>query len=192
MSAIWVLLAGAVALNVAAPRARASVITGGISFFGNVTPYLTTTGTGTPATDFTLAKSLVFGPSTVASGANGSFSGIAAGTPVTMYSPLEINSPSLPVPATTPLWQVVSGGVTYSLTLSTLTEPLDTSTALELTGAGVLTDGNPADASTGTWVATFTTSGSTYSWNASSAATVPEPAALALVAFGGLALLRRR
>jgi len=184
--------AGAVALS-----ANATVINGGISFNGNVTAYLNSTGTGTIATDYTLAHSLVFSTSFVSAGANGSFMGIAVNTPVLMYSPLQVNPPGLPVPATSALWTV---GI-YSFTLSTLTEPLDTSTALELVGSGIMSDGNPADSNTGTWTATFTTSGSTFSWNSSSsatAATVPEAGTsllllgLGLTALGAYAQFRKQ
>lgn len=196
--ALSVLMAGAVALTVVPDSAQANTIVGGISFNGNVTPYTTTDGTGTPAANYIVAHSVVFGPSVVSLGANGSFAGISAGTPVTMYSPLVINPPQLPIPATSPLWQVTVGSTTFSFTLSTLTEPVDTATAMELTGSGIMSDGNPADSNTGTWVATFTTSGSTFSWNASSSANVPEAGTtllllgLGLTALGAFASLRKQ
>jgi hypothetical protein len=59
----------------------------------------------------------------VSFGANGSFSAIPAGAFVTMYSPLVINPPALPVPATAPLWQVNVGPTLFTFTLSSLTEP---------------------------------------------------------------------
>jgi hypothetical protein len=166
-------LVGAFALCLATQSAQALPITGGISFSGDVTAYATTDGSGPPDFDFTSAKSLVFGPTTVASGANGSFSGISAGTPVAMYSPLEINPPQLPIPATSPLWQVTVGSTTFAFTLSTLTEPLDTVDAMELTGSGIVSDGDPADSVTGQWVATFNSLGETFSWSASSASGTP-------------------
>jgi hypothetical protein len=173
--------------------AQANLITGGISFNGNVTPYLNSTGTGTQASDFISAHSVNFGPTVVSAGANGSFAGILSGTPVTMYSPLVFNPPTLPVPATSPIWSVTSGGVTYSLTLSVLTEPVDQATFMTLTGSGILSDGIPADSNTGNWVATFTTSGSTFSWNSSSGSTtapaVPDAgSSLLLLGLGLVAL----
>jgi hypothetical protein len=168
------LLSGAVALVLAGQTAQANTITGGISFSGNVTPYLSSTGSGPVATDYISAKSLVFGPSFVANGPTQTFAGITPiTTPVTMYSPLVINPPQLPVPATSALWAVTFGGVTYSFTLSTLTEPVDQATFMTLTGSGIMSDGTPADSNTGTWVATFTTAGDTFSWNSSSGASGP-------------------
>jgi hypothetical protein len=141
------------------------------------------------------AKSLVFGSSYVAAGANGSFDSITVGTPVSVYSPLQINPPVLPTPSTAPLWQVTSGITTYALTLSKLTEPVDTSSAIELTGSGIISNGTPADSTPGTWVATFTSASMcdnvTFSWNASSA-TVPEPASVSLLGIGAVGLLSRR
>jgi len=189
-TALCVLVAGAVALSIAPKSAQAAKLSGAISFNGNVTAYLNSNGTGTEATDLITAHSLVFGPSVVSAGANGSYSGITSGTAVTMYSPLDINPPALPVPATSPLWQVTEGPVTYSFTLSALIEPYVSSTALVLSGSGVMSDGTPGDANTGTWIGTFTTSGSTYSWNASSAAAVPEPASIALIVAGAGLLCR--
>jgi hypothetical protein len=187
-------LLAAITVSFAGGSAQAAPIHGGISFSGDVTAFLSASGMGSEAMDFISAHSLVFGSTTVASGPTGTFSGIASGTPVTLYSPLEINPPALPVPATTPVWQVTSGGVTYKFTLATLTEPLDTSDALELTGSGTFSDTiSSADSSPGTWVATFTTSGCTYSWNASGKAVpVPEPTSMAVLSCCGVGLLSRR
>jgi hypothetical protein len=190
--AFSVLMAGATALIIVPQSAEANIISGGISFNGNVIAYDTTDGTGPEASDYISAHSVVFGPSVVSLGANGSFAGISADTPVTMYSPLDINPPQLPIPATSPLWSVTYGAVTYTFTLSTLTEPADQANFMVLTGAGNMSDGTPADDNTGTWVATFTTSGDTFSWNASANATggnglnVPEVGAT--IQFLGLAL----
>jgi hypothetical protein len=184
----------ALAFALVAPKtAQAAKILGGISFNGNVTPYLNTIGTGPTATDLISAKSWVFGPTVTSLGANGSFGSVPSGVPVTMYSPLDVNPPALTIPASTPVWQVTSGGITYAFVLSSLTEPVDAPTYLVLTGAGTVSDGTPADNNTGNWVATFTTEGSTYSWNASFQATpLPEPASLSVIGIAGIGLLRRR
>ena len=192
--ALSVLAAGAIVGAVIPQTTEASPITGGISFSGSVTPYTTFDGTGSVATDYTLAHSLVFGLSYVAAGANGSFAGVTQNTPVSMYSPLQINPAALPVPATLPLW-TVNG---FKFTLTALTEPNVSPTVLVLQGSGVISDSTPADSNTGTWVATFTTSGSTFSWNSSSAATVPDAGTsllllgLGLTALGIFAQIRKQ
>jgi hypothetical protein len=181
-----VALAGGIAALAVAPRvAQASIVSGSISFYGNVTPYLDTTGTGTVATDFQSAHSLVFGTSYTAASPTGSFSGIAENSPVTM-SLIQFNPPQLPAAA---IWTVGS----YSFTLSTMTEPVDQPDFLVLTGAGILSDGVPADDNTGVWIATFTTVGGTYSWNSSfNSIAVPEPLSAGTLVIAGAGLLARR
>ncbi len=191
--ALLVLVAGAVASTTIPQNAQASTIHGGISFDGSVTPYIANNGTGPVANDYTLAHSLVFGQSFVAAGANGSFAGVAQDTQVSMYSPLQINPTALPI-GNQPLW-TVNG---FSFTLTTLTEPSVSPTVLVLQGSGVISDSNPADSNTGTWVATFTTAGSTFSWNSSSAATVPDAGTsllllgMGLTALGAFAQIRKQ
>jgi len=176
--------------------ATATPITGSISFNGNVTPYVNASGTGTEATDYSLAHSLVFGQTSVSAGANGSFSGVTQGSAVSMYSPLLVNPPGLPVPATTPLWATAIGGFTF--TLVTLTEDVLVSpfNTMTLRGTGTLSDGKAADTTTGTWVATFTTAnsanGATFSWNSSSmadvAAVTDHATSIMLLGFGLVSL----
>jgi hypothetical protein len=165
--------AGSLALSMAPITSMATPINGTISFFGNVTPF-----TGPPsspgvtiASDYTTAQSLVFGFTQAASGANGSFASVTAGTVVTMNGPLGVN-PAV-INSSGPLWSV--GGFTFTLT--TLTESLDTPTVLVLSGSGMMSDGIAADNNMGTWVATFTSASSgpgvTFSWNSSSGASIP-------------------
>jgi hypothetical protein len=164
--------AGALALALATTsNLTAAPISGSISFNGNVTPFVSTTGTGAVATDYSLAHSLVFGQTFVSAGADGSFAGVTQNSSVNLFSPLQINAPGLPSPATTPLWTTSIGG--FSFILSTLTEDVLVSpfNTLTLRGSGELEDGNPLDDTMGTWVATFTmadaTMGETFSWNSS-------------------------
>jgi hypothetical protein len=169
--------AGAVALVMSAQETSAVPINGSISFNGNVTPYVSTTGTGAVATDYSKAHSLVFGQSFVSAGADGSFASVPQNSQVFLYSPLLINPTALPAPSTTPLWSTAIGGFTFTLSLLTedlLVSPFNTMT---LRGTGVISDGIAADQNTGTWVATFTTAqsadGETFSWNSSSKADIP-------------------
>lgn len=169
--------AGAVALVMSVQETSAVPINGSISFNGNVTPYVSTTGTGTVATDYSAAHSLVFGQTFVSAGADGSFASVPQNSQVFVYSPLVINPTALPVPSTTPLWSTAVGGFTFTLSLLTedpLVSPFNT---LTLRGIGVISDGIAADQNTGTWVATFTTAqsaaGETFSWNSSSRANIP-------------------
>lgn len=191
--ALSVFSTGALALAIAAPSTFATPISGSISFNGNVTPYVSVTGTGAVATDYSDAHSLVFGQSFVSAGANGSFAGVPVNSQVFVYSPLVINPPGLPVPAGTPLWTTAVGGFTFTLTTLTedvLVSPFNT---LTLRGSGELEDGNSADTETGTWVATFTTassaSGMTFSWNSSSQSSIPATDASASFTLLGIGLI---
>ena len=168
--------AGAVALAMLPLETQAIPITGSISFNGNVTPYISTTGTGPVATDYSMAHSLVFGQTFVSAGANGSFAAVPQNSQVSLYSPLLVNPTGLPVPSGTPLWSTAIGG--FSFTLTTLVEDvlLSPFNTMTLRGTGIISDGNPLDNTIGTWVATFTlaqaTGGETFSWNSSSRADV--------------------
>ena len=170
--ALLIISGGAVALALLPITTSAVPITGSISFNGNVTPFVNSTGTGTLATDYSMAHSLVFGQTFVSAGADGAFTAVPQNSQVVLFSPLRINPPGLPTPPTTPLWATAIGG--FSFTLITLTEDILVSpfNTLTLRGTGLLSDGNPLDNNTGTWVATFTTAhsaaGATFSWNSSS------------------------
>jgi hypothetical protein len=196
--ALWKIGAGALALAIMPLAVRAVPISGSISFNGNVTPFVSTTGTGSVASDYSTAHSLVFGQTFVSAGADGSFASVPVNSTVLLFSPLAINPPGLPVPPTAPLWTTSIGGFTFTLTTLTedvLVSPFNT---LTLRGTGVLADGNPADKNTGTWVATFTTAsstsgGATFSWNSSSqsdVASVPDNYASCMLLGLGLISLR--
>jgi len=197
--------AGALALAMAPQTTSAIPITGSISFNGNVTPFVSATGTGAVAANYSQAASLVFGQTFVSAGADGSFASVPENSQVSMYSPLLINPPQLPSPSSTPLWITAIGG--FSFTLTTLSEDVLVSpyNTLTLRGTGVISDGNPLDSDTGTWVATFTTAqsagGVTFSWNSSSESTatsnVQEVSSslmllgAGLISLGGFGFLRK-
>jgi hypothetical protein len=171
-------MATVASLSLVPMTTQAVPFTGSISFNGNMTAYTGTAGSGPIASDFTTAHSIVFGTTYVSAGANGSFSGIPQGATVTsVYSPLQINNPTLGqavLPASS-LWAV--GGFTF--TLSTLIEPFCSPNIFILQGVGTFHDnGAVYSDTTGTWSATFTSAsantGVTFSWNSSSAA-VPPP-----------------
>jgi hypothetical protein len=188
----WGIGAGAIALALVT-QTYAVPISGSISFNGNVTPYVSTTGTGATAANYSLAHSLVFGQSFVSAAASGSFAGVPINSAVSLYSPLMVNAPALPSPATTPLWTTSIGGFAFTLTTlteDTLASPFNTMT---LRGTGTMSDGNPLDSNSGTWVATFTLAqsgtGETFSWNSSSDATVNVPEHSASFVLFGVSLL---
>src|ERR1700677_4919182 len=110
---ILALMTAAIALVFASMNAHAAQISGGISLSGNLTAYVSSNGIGTTASDYTKAHGVVFGPSSVNLGASGTFAGIASGTPASLYSPLVISPPQLPVPQSSPLWQVTKNSTTY-------------------------------------------------------------------------------
>jgi hypothetical protein len=173
------LAVGAVALALLPQTNSAVPITGSISFNGNVTAFVNASGTGTIATDYSLAHSLVFSETLVSAGANGAFAGIPLNSAVDVFSPLGINQPSFPTPSGTPLWTTAFGGFKFlltSLTEDPLVGPFDTMT---LRGVGTISDGNPLDDNTGEWVATFTDAtsaeGTTFSWNSSFHDDAPQP-----------------
>jgi hypothetical protein len=160
-------------------------ISGSIGFTG---PY------GTNATDLTLATEISFNnaiPPALAeqtdvrvSGVRtGSFSGIAVGTHVTMFTPLQVNGVgnSIVLPDG-PIWSV--GG--FTLTLTSIWETFNDDSTLNVRGMGIFSMGDTANDSVGEWIATFNTAGDNFTFSASSAA-VPDSGTTAV--FLGFALL---
>lgn len=173
-------LAMALALTSAA---FAVPVNGSIGFTG---PYTANDPNLTLATQISFANS---GPTQITTDGtvSGSFAGIAAGTPVTMFTPIVINQGGGPNPTgvTLPGGSIWSVGV-FSLTLTSLVEQFNTAQTLVLYGVGTLSNGNPADNSIGDWVATFSRSGSSFTFAATSSS-VPDGGSTALLL--GLGLL---
>jgi hypothetical protein len=130
--------------------------------------------------DLTAAKEITFG-TTVAVGGVGDFSSILDFTPVAMATKLTFD-PLFTV-TSNPLWSV--GGFGFTLTSLAVTDQQTNS--LSLSGAGTVTNTsfNPTP---GTWVATFNTAGSSFTWSSSS--NVPDGGAT--LSMFGLSLLGLR
>ena len=173
-------MAGAVAALVSfSTSVQAIPISGGISFAGAYTPN---------NANLTLATSITFTPgATFVTSDNGTFSIFAPGSVVTMASPLAINPTAAPVLA---LWSI---GI-YTFNALTLVQSDLTATTLTLRGTGIITDGVPADAVNGQWLATFNTLSGTFSYSAS-AGSVPDGGMTVMllgVALTGLCLFRKK
>ncbi|MDA7644443.1 VPDSG-CTERM sorting domain-containing protein [Verrucomicrobiales bacterium] len=135
--------------------------------------------------DLAAAKKITFG-STFAFGGVGDFSSIADATAVTMATSLTFD-PLFTV-TSNPLWSV--GGFDFNLTSLAVTN--EQSNSLSLSGAGTVTNTSFTD-TPGTWVATFNTAGSSFTWSSSNS--VPDGGAT-LSMFGlsllGLGLARKK
>ena len=156
---------------------QASPITGGFSFAGAYTP---------SSSDLSVATSISFGAAVVTS-ANGTFAGFAPGTSVTLPATLAINPTVTPI---TGLWTL---GI-YSFNATSLVESGVTSTTITLTGLGTITDGTPADAVTGQYLATFNTLSDTYSFSASTGSVPDSSSTLMMLgsAMTAVGMLRRK
>lgn len=152
-------------------------ITGGISFAGGYTP---------DDSDLTLATRVTFGP-TVVLDSNGDFT-LPIFTPVAMADYLEWE-PSFTVSPSNPLWSVGD----FSFDLTSLAVTAESSTSITLNGLGVVKHAD-FDDTDGNWVATFNTSGNTFSWSASSSSVPDGGTSITLLGMAliGTGLLRRR
>ena len=157
-------------------------ISGSIGFTG---PYTVNNS------DLTIATSIIFDNGgvnqiTTVGVSTGSFAGIAEGTAVTMFTPLQVNGVDdfVTLPAG-PIWSV--GG--FSLTLTSISEQFNSSNSLNLYGVGVLSDGNSANDSMGEWIATFNRSGTNFTFSASSSTSVPDGSTTVILLGLGLAAI---
>jgi hypothetical protein len=172
------------------PEAHGSLITGGISFSGGAyanNPDLSVATLIYLSPDVGIPETWDL-PDTEVESRSGDFKPyIPLNSSVTMYSPLHINPTQLP---DAPVWEV--GG--FSLKLDTLTSSGD-SDSLTLSGRGTISSTNPLyDDTPGTWVATFNSDGgftgpATFSWSASSGASVPDGGGTAVLLGSALILV---
>lgn len=166
-----------------ASAAQANPITGSIGFIGDYIQNGGTLGDLTTATSMTITDTVI-GSST------GDLSGASL---ISFATPIPVNPPV----GLTTLWSVLVSGITYSFTVTSETQDLTTPEALHLKGTGILSDGNAANNTPGTFQLGFGVSGASFQWQSTSATSVTTPdggATLLLLGsvLSSLGLLRAR
>jgi hypothetical protein len=178
------IMAGAVAALVSIGSvAQATPITGSVGFTGTYTQNGGTFG------DLTTANSMTINTTTIGT-TSGSFVGA---TLVSFASPINVN----PATGLTTLWSVLVGSTTYKFTSTSESQNLTTPTGLHLLGTGVITDGNAADTTTGTWQLGFGVSGDSFQWQSTAAANkvVPDSGSTSMLlgaALSSLCLFKKK
>jgi protein with PEP-CTERM/exosortase system signal len=180
-----IIMAGAVALLASfSTSVQAIPITGGIAISGSYT------ANGT-AGDLTTATSMaVSGPYFIGA-TSGSF--VGATLPVTFATPISVNSPLNLVGVQ--LWSVLVGSATYTFTVSSETQTIDSPNQVTLVGAGTFADGTLADSSVGTFQLGFGVTQTTFSFQNNNQVNVPDGGMTVMLlggALAGLGLLKKK
>jgi VPDSG-CTERM motif len=183
----WIKIAGAAVAALAVTASlQATVITGGIGIAGAYTAN-GTAGDLTTATSMTIA-----GPFTAVN-ESGTFIG-AINSTITFASPIAVN-PANNLTPNKVLWTVEVGTTTYTFTVTSESESVDTANQVTLIGQGTFTDGNSADTAFGTYQLGFGVTQTTFSFQNNSQTNVPDGGTTAMLlgtALMGLGLLKKK
>jgi len=174
------------AVGLLSVAARAVTIEGSIGFTGTYTQSGGSIGDLTTATAMTITNVGIQPFS-----ATGDLS--AAAAPFTFVSPIGVNG-NAPSIVGSNLWTVTVGGDVFSFVVTSFSQPFTSSTQLNLSGSGVLSGGTFED-TLGTWQLGFGVSGSSFTWQSTSAANVPDGGLTVMLlgfSLAGLTLMRRR
>jgi hypothetical protein len=181
----WIKIAGAaIAIVAVTARLQAVPITGGLAIAGG---YMANN------TDLSMATSMTIAGPYAVFNTSGSFIGADA-TSVTFASPIAVNPANNLIPNKV-LWTVKVSGVTYTFTVNTETESVDTASQVTLIGAGTFTDNAGDAAVTGTYQLGFGVTQSTFSFQNNSQTDVPDGGTTAMLlgtALMGLGLLKKK
>lgn len=178
------LASGALALGMAC-AVHATPINGSIGFTGTYVQNGGTLGNLASATSMSISTVSV-------SSSTGDLSG--SGAPVTFATPIGVNG-SGPSLVSLQLWSATKGLITYSLVVTSEAQTFTSGIQLNLAGSGTLMDGTLADNTAGTWQIGFGVSGSSFTWQSTSASNLPDGGTTAMLlgaALSGLALIRRK
>jgi|SRR5579883_2046434 len=193
MKSRWFKIGGA-ALAVIAITAtvQAAPITGGIAITGNYQAY--DAGNNPVASDLTTATTIKI-PATQTFGLtseSGSFVG-AIPSSVTFFSPIAVNPGNNLT--SQQLWSVMVGSTTFTFTVNSEVQTVDTASQLTLVGSGTFSDGNPADSASGTYQLGFGVTQTTFSFQDNNQFAVPDGGTTAMLlgsALTALGLLKKK
>jgi hypothetical protein len=179
------LACAAVSLGLGA-SVQANTITGSLGFAGTYIPVGETT-----AGDLSTATSVSISSPIFVLSATGDFTG-ASFLANSFVSSVGVNGNG---PAIGQLWSVAVGLVTYTFTVTSESQTFTSANQLNLAGTGTISDGNPADITSGTWQLGFGNSGASFTFQSTSTASVPDGGTTIVLlgaALSGTVLIRRK